>query len=59
MLGINTPAEQKDQIIREIMQCNYYPKDITVEYMKEYMEKEETNELISPNDVDPKHLLVE
>src|SRR5215510_10807793 len=27
--------------------------------MKEYMEKEETNELISPDDIDPKHLLVE
>ncbi|HEY1211909.1 MAG TPA: hypothetical protein VGE82_03100 [Nitrososphaera sp.] len=51
MLGTNTPDEYKDQIIKQIMQCNYYPKDITVEGMKEYMEKEETNEPISPDDV--------
>jgi hypothetical protein len=36
--------EQVDQISQEIIECNYYPKDVTEADMRDYLAKEENNE---------------
>jgi hypothetical protein len=36
--------EEADQIIKEVMECNYYPDEVTDADMKDYLEKEKRGE---------------
>jgi hypothetical protein len=38
--------EQLVQITQEIIECSYYPNDITEADMKDYLAKEENNEAV-------------
>ena len=44
--------EQIEAISKEIMECDYYPKDITQKDMEDYMKKEENAETVKPQDFD-------